>query len=119
MKNLLVVFLTMWSGVGPQQLIEIFFEKIKIWPYSRAYTLISRAQIDRLRDSILKYPPKKEKASEDLLLSFSILVPRDRILIASGDRMRLRFTRGRTSCPHGDFQLITPGFRTSSIHLSY
>jgi hypothetical protein len=28
------------------------------------------------------------------------MMPRDRILIASGDRMRLR----RTSCRHGDFQ---------------
>ena len=53
-----------------------------------------------LLDADSKYPPKKEKASEKCLWSLFILVPRDRILIALGDRMRQR----RTSCRHGDFQ---------------
>ncbi len=54
-----------------------------------------------LLDAGSKYPPKKEKAPEKYLWSLSILVPRDRILIASGNRMRQRRTSGR----HGDFQV--------------
>ncbi len=41
----------------------------------------------------------KSNLKRNRLTSF-FMVPRDRILIASGDRMRQR----RTSCRHGDFQ---------------